>query len=686
MGRYERSAGMSALMNPGPRELPSPRTTSNSQSSPALSTPASPHDEAGAYDAGDIAMENVFASPLSSPDAFTRGDNRGSYMSLNEPLGKHAADNISLLSHRSRHPHTKHFDRNQARKYLFREGGVKLLVTIFFSALMCIALKSWEGFREPLVLSKIEVRIFNAIMIGLSLCLGLNLLASLKNYASILRWSLLSRRYVSLEAFDLILGLERLSNVVKLMVISFPLVRRQKYLRKLRWFKDARQDDTKWTWLVCLLWLGINVGSQVLVAISSLFYPMDPSSFPLLTSGDVTIANLEQWAPLTSATENATALEAAWMFGMEAIVYPVFRPNETQNDLSGLAGTPLYKTANGAYEYRFYNRNPAHQFSNYLLSKRSIKATTECSKIPVKDWRDKNGDLQTKAKFPGEGWEMYISPQNGAGALAWSASVGQFCGPRCTNFTVLQERTYGSESHVVNETSIFVCNSTVSTVEWSSNEDDIVLLPSDPDIVAVQGTDEFARTAAGAMGFTGTTWNGWDDRQTRLYTSGSKWSPRHIVSAEEVEDMLARFTIGAIAAFDDHGIRHDVKNQHVVPSPGQQLNVDWSYILSILGGICGLQFAALCCLLVFANRTIVRDESHFSLAMLLSPVVGRIGKEGGGMNMSGDEIKNHPKLQFKKIQYSYREGKNGNPHQVDILWEGKDSRESRKSWVPGIYN
>lgn len=634
-------------------------------------------------------MENVFASPLSSPNAFTRGDKSGSYMSLNEPLGKHAADNISLLSHRSRHHHTKHFDHNQARKNLFRVGGFKLLVTIFFSALMCIALKAWEGFRDPVVLSKIDVRIFNSIMIGLSLCLGLNLLASLQNYAGILRWSLLSRRYVSLEAFDLILGLERLSNVVKLMVISLPLVRRQKYLRKLRWFKDARQDDTKWTWLVCLLWLGINVGSQVLVAVSSLFYPMDTSEFPLLTRGNVTVASLIEWAPNNETTGNTTALEAAWMFGMEALVYPEFAPNDTQNDLSGLAGTPLYKTANGAYEYRFFNRNPIHQYSDYILSNRSITAHTECSKIEVKGngtfTEDEDGFKYIKAKFPGKGWENYYPPQHGPGALSWSASVGPFCGTRCTNFTVLQERTTGRESEIVKETSIFVCNSTVSAVRPSDNKNDITIA-TELDSKAVWGTDEFARVAAGAMGWTGASWNEWDDRQTRTYTPGSRWSPLHVVNAEEVEDMLARFTIGAIAAFDDHGIRHNVTNQHVVPSPGQQLNVDWSFILSILGGICALQFAALCCLLMFANRTIVRDESFFSLAMLLSPVVGRIGKEGGGMNMSGDEIKNHPKLQFKKIQYSYREGKNGDPHQVDILWEGRDSRESRKSWVAGMYN
>jgi hypothetical protein len=198
------------------------------------------------------------------------------------------------------------------------------------------------------------------------------------------------------------------------------------------------------------------------------------------------------------------------------------------------------------------------------------------------------------------------------------------------------------------------------------------------------GTDKFARIAAGAMGWTGVESDGWNDRQFRSYTQGSKWSPAHTVSAQEVEDLLMRFTIGAIGAFDDHGIRFNMTNQHARPIQGQQLEVDWPYILCILGSICFIQLAALCCLLVFANRAVVRDNSLFSLAMLLSPVVGRIGK--AGMNMSGDEIKEHPKLRWKKIRYDYREGKDGEPNQVDIFFEGRDSKESRKSWAPGVYS
>jgi hypothetical protein len=631
-------------------------------------------------------MENVFASPLSSPRAFM-GTRDGAYMSLNTPASApdmHDSDSRSLMSthghHHHHHHHVKRFDQKTTRKHLLKIGSSMLAGTIFFSAAMCVCLKSWEGFRGPIVLSKQEVRVFNALMIGLSLCLGLNLLASLQNYASVLRWSLLSRRYISLEAFDLVLGLERLSNVAKLMFISLPLVRRRKHLRKLRWFKDARQDNTKWTWLVCLLWLLINIGSQVLVALTSLFYPMETSQLPLMSYGDVSVADLTQWHAEVKKNRNTTALEAAWMYGMEAMAFPEFTTTEIQTDLSGLAGTPLYK-GDGYYEYQFFNRNPLHPYKDYSGSKRKVKAVTTCDQLDV------NGTLfeiedkfYIEAKPPGEtDFIQYNLPQKAGGAITWMAAVPALCGPRCTNFTVLQL----DDRSVIEKPSLFFCNNTVSEVVQDDEKDDIVI-HDDSDRARIFGTDKFARTAAGAMGWTGVERNGWDDRQTRSYTQGSKWSPAHIVSKQEVEEMLMRFTIGAIGAFDDHGIRFNITKQYVRPIQGQQLEVDWPYILCILGSICFIQFAALCCLLLFANRAIVRDDSFFSIAMLLSPVVGRIGSVG--MNMSGEEIMEHPKLKWKKIRYDYREGRDGDPNQVDIFFEGKDSKETRKSWAPGAYS
>ena len=588
--------------------------------------------------------------------------------------------------------HIKRFDHREARKSLLITGASKLLITIFFSAAMCFTLKSWEGFRHPIVLSRKDLQIFNSLTIGLSLCLGLNLLASLKHYASVFRWTFLTRRYVSLEVFDLILHLSSLAKVTKLMIISSPGFRGKTWLRKFRWFKDVRDDGTKWMWLACLAWLLVNIGSQVLVALLSLFWPTKSSDIPLLSRGNVTVADLNFWYVDTTTPDaeaiseemgSATALEAAWTFGMAATAYPVYDLSNIQTDLSGLPGVPIYQ-GDGAYHYRFLNRDPAHQWTNYLTSSRNVTATAACTQLEIL-----NGTLQDigdeplylEARMPGtEEYVHWAVPEGASGSVTWVASVDSHCGARCTNFTVMQ---LGIPDSRVNDTSLFLCNSTLGRVTTAYAADDITVRSAN-DTAAVYGTDNFARIAAGAIGWTGLYAVGWDDRQAQSYSQGSIASPAHNVQKQEIEDILMRFTIGAVASFDDHGIRYNLTSQTVVPTQGQQLDVDWSYIFSILGGICGIQFLALLLLVLFAHRTIVRDDSYFSMAMLLRPVVSRIGE--GGMLMSGEEIKESKALKWKKIRYDYREGADGEPNRVAIFWEGRDQKEGRKSWAAGSYS
>ncbi|KAF1841200.1 uncharacterized protein K460DRAFT_380912 [Cucurbitaria berberidis CBS 394.84] len=652
------------------------------------------YDPPQTYNGSDIAMQNVDTSysnspPVASPEMMDAKG--GAYTYLSTPASSSDAEDGP--HHHHHHHHVKRFDHNEARKTLLKTGASKLLISIFFSAAICVCLKAWEGFRTPVVLSKTDVRVFNSLTIGLSLCLGLNILASLKHYAATFRWSFLTRRYVSLEVFDLILHLSSLAKVTKLMIISSPGFRGRTFLRRFRWFKDVRDDGTKWMWLACLLWLFINISSQVLVALLSLFWPMSNSEVPLLTYGNVTVADLNTWyidtnsKPDSDSMANETSLEAAWMFGMEAMFYPEFPLGEVKRDFSNMPGTPLYK-GDSSYNYLFFNRDPTHQYTNYLVSSRNVSAVTTCEQLEVRGNGTvietskevkKFGSTYIEGKAPGRAWGKYPIPEHATGAITWIASVNAFCGPRCTNFTVLQ---YGFDDRVMT-TSLFLCNSTLGNITKAHAKDDITP-HTDADNVSVYGTNEFARIAAGAIGWTGIPWNDWLDRQSRSYSQGSKWSPAKVVSKKDVEEMLMRFTIGAVAAFDDHGIRYNMTSQRVVPTQGQQLDVDWSYIFSILGGICGIQFFALCLMVIFANRTIVRDDSLFSMAMLLSPVVERIGK--AGMNMSGDEIKDHPKLKWKKIRYDYREGKDGEPNQVDIFFEGKDQKEGRKSWAPGSYS
>lgn len=284
------------------------------------------------------------------------------------------ADKRSLLTS------AKHFDQWEARRNLIKLGLPGFIKTIVLSFLICISLKVYQGFgKDPVIISKRGERIFNAIMIGLSLCLGLNLASSLKRFATILRWSLLTKRYVSVEVFDLILGVETLTKVLKLMIISMPGLHRIsshiKFLRKLPWIREARNDGTNWTWLLAAVWLLINIGAQILVALLSVFWPVDPADgIPLLTYGNVTISNLAVWkADVVDKSYNYSMMDAAWLYGLEAIQYPSFNINEEITDLSTLPGTPLYE-GDGFYEYRFLNRNPQHLYTQYMISSRKVAA------------------------------------------------------------------------------------------------------------------------------------------------------------------------------------------------------------------------------------------------------------------------------------------------------------------------
>jgi hypothetical protein len=155
--------------------------------------------------------------------------------------------------------------------------------------------------------------------------------------------------------------------------------------------------------------------------------------------------------------------------------------------------------------------------------------------------------------------------------------------------------------------------------------------------------------------------------QTTPYLIGLPWGPYRVVNMDDIQNIIPRFSIGAIAALDDRRLNYTIPNQKTKPTQGQVLSVDWGHVLTILGSICAIQLTALLCLLAFANEAIIQDESFFSLAMLLMPVVQRVGPNG--MNLIRDEIKHHSTLEGQRIKHGYREG---DVKHVDILFEGRD--------------
>ncbi|KAJ4378878.1 hypothetical protein N0V86_005752 [Didymella sp. IMI 355093] len=666
-----------------------------------------------ATEEGDIAMQPVRSIPRSS-DAYNIIHTPTTINSqfIQSPPLPGPEDSLQRLlaadNSGTNHQQGKEFDSAAARKKLFRVGILRFAATVVFSGVLCVCLKAYAGWHIAYPLSRKDVKLFNALTIAISICLGLNLLGSLKRYAVILRWSILTRSYMSVEDFDLVLGIGELSNVARLMLGSLPWFPALHWLNKKRpgQLPKARRSGTHLTAVLCSIWLLINIGSQILVALLSLFWPVDSYECPLLAYGTVSVADLSLWnrepdgsgLPLPVPREsNDTYMEAAWMYGAEAANWKTFSSDENITDLTKLPGTPIYHDkAHDIWEYRFFYRNPDLPYGEYLLSNRSVQVNASCEQMEVQgtiDWNKTESDYYTiVSRTSGEEeWSPYLVYEFTSYGTSWSASQYEACGPRCTSLMVLH--VPGDITRNATRPSLWFCNNTVSDIIRHKPEQELTIDDNDK---RVYGTDEFARIAAGAIAWTGNnrpTSAGIEDNtfmlegvQSRTYFQNSTWGPPADATTKDIERMLMHCTTGAIAAFDDHGVRHKIKiNDLVCPKNSQQLNVDWPYILSILGGICAIQLAALICLIVFANRAIIRDESFFSTAVLLRPVVDAIKDEPGATAMKGRDIKDHPKLRYRRLRYGYKESADGEPHEIAVFFQGRDSSEIPTKWASGRY-
>lgn len=393
---------------------------------------------------------------------------------------------------------TKHYEQMDSWKRLAMIGTIKFLMTVFFGGMLCFCLRSWEGFHGSIALSKYDVRIFNALTIALSIALGLNLLASLKRYAVFLCWAILTRYWVPVEVFDLILGIDELTNVAKLLVLSTPALEHKWLLGRSKPWHNPHSGYKRRFAILCSIWLLINLGSQVLVASLSLFWPTEPYECPLTKYGSVAVADLSKWDLAENGVDVFSSREAAWRYGLEAQSWSNYSANGPAPDLSQLPGTPICKGVD-YFEYRFYYRNPDHLYSDYLQSNRSIRAVAKCT--PFKILEDRT-DLRIVVNGSNSESVNVSIPLSGYGMITWQSFVGNECGsPRCTQILVYQPKGRPGDAEIVDKSSFWVCNSQVYNITTISTG------ASHPGIsttdTAIYGTNTFAKLAAGAIAWTG---------------------------------------------------------------------------------------------------------------------------------------------------------------------------------------
>lgn len=90
----------------------------------------------------------------------------------------------------------RYFDHGRQRRRLFVNSSFQWFLTAFICASLSGCL---YGFSILIYgLSPMRKHVFNALITGLSLCLGLNLASSLRGYAQLMRWRFLASGYRTL--------------------------------------------------------------------------------------------------------------------------------------------------------------------------------------------------------------------------------------------------------------------------------------------------------------------------------------------------------------------------------------------------------------------------------------------------------------------------------------------------------
>ena len=152
------------------------------------------------------------------------------------------------------------FDYRRQRRRLFINGVFQWAITAAICLGLVGVLYSYSNLKT---LTQNQKHIFNALVTGLSIALGLNLASSLSGYAQMMRWRLLAAKYRNLQDFELIMNSDSQMKVFRLLWAG---------RTRGRWWIPNK------TQLLCFTWLFINTALQVFTALLGLTYSVDTSS------------------------------------------------------------------------------------------------------------------------------------------------------------------------------------------------------------------------------------------------------------------------------------------------------------------------------------------------------------------------------------------------------------------------
>ena len=503
----------------------------------------------------------------------------------------------------------------------------------FITTVLCGLLAACLGaFANLLCMTNTQVKAFNSLIVLTSLFLGNNLTSALQEYAVMLRWRMLASKYRPLREFDLLMRCESLRKVMRL-------------------FWVARTPGKSWFWLnktqcLCVLWLGGNMLTRVFVALLALAYTLETSKIPALRFGMISIADLSVIRDVWGA-ENPTfnsQLGTANLFGIQGQDYlflnDTFPPGQGAVPSYGTPGTPtVYSNKEWTNMTYYFQDESLLSPSLTLLSRRNISAAATCKQLEVVDGGNGTDKFITYLNEDNNPITLEVA-RAGPGAVTYIGVLNSTCGLRCTEVMAVQS----SNGDTIPRPSFFKCNSSISTI---SAIDEYLFDGQSPD--AFYMPNQQAQIIAGAIGWSAFNYTADDDYQYVRYSTESWWSPNEPADVGMISRRVMEFSIEAVAAMDYNGPRRNVRGWH--PVIAQAVHVEWAWSVTLLGLIPLSQLLALLFVIAWANTVVIQDESNWSTARLLRPIVERL--DDRGCLLTGREIAEE--LAEVKVKYGWRE-------------------------------
>ncbi|KAK4940069.1 hypothetical protein LTR10_019806 [Elasticomyces elasticus] len=550
-------------------------------------------------------------------------------------------------------------EKSTTREYRYKTQRRRLLrLTIgewVNTLILCVAYFGilYDYSKKPTI-DEAQRRIFNALTTGNSLLLGVNLAASLRSYAKLLRWRMLAVCYRPLETFDLVMGCDSLWNVVQLLLKARN--HRYKYL-------PSR------TQIFCALWLLVHLAVTILVGIIGLNYNLNTSQDHELTkNGTTSILDLNALSTgdylldLNSVHEQGIRGESTLTISWNTSEALEFSYN---ND--GTGGTAYY----------FQDRNPEDSTQG-IITTRYISAQAYCTNYTVTEGQ--YGNLSYVVYNDGvKNVNQSLPEVPGDGGLLIMPRMNSTCGQRCVDLNAFQAY---SEYWGVTAGVYFICNNTVSQVTdyYGANLTSQYLV-----------SDLVARMLAGAVGWndiapTAAPDGGFEEYQ--LYSNISDYGFEFTPGADDMANAVSTFTMGMISFLDTGsnegigGTRLNVTDG-ADPISAQVLEVTWRFAGAILGLIPFIHFVTLVLVIIWANKAIIKDDSHLAIAKVYHTLLTKMGDRG--CLLRGEHIVEA--LDNPEVIYGWRPSNEvDKARHVDVFERGQGISPIDEPFVEGEYD